>query len=207
MTIRDVLTDDQLNSLYAVVLVANELEHDHSVIRGIVSVPVFPKEAKPESLFFGSINRSILEHENLPEFKVQRELSPGAAMQRAVFNWPSFVTVVSTNVKGWMEPMINDIKENTSWLDGRDIHVVDLAQFVDCQEHQVFEKPFVEEALPPCIRRGPTGSLNRLLRDLEVNTNHITDPVYAVRRARMIKEGVLKALDRELQSSSKTAMS
>ena len=207
MTIRENLTDEQLASLYAVVFVANEIKPTHDVIRGVVAVPVFPEDAQPESLFFGPINQSVLEYENLPSYKVQRELSTGAAMQRAIFNWPTYTTIVSTNVKGWMEPFVNDIKENTTWFDGRDIHVVDLAQFVDCKEHQLRKAEFVENVLPPCIRHGRNGSPTKLLAELEVSTKHINDPIYAVKRARMLKEGVLKAIDRELQSSSKTAMS
>lgn len=207
MTIRNALTEEQLKSLYVVVFVTNEIEHSHELIRGVVSVPVFPTDETPTALFFGQINRSVLEYENLAPFQVQRELSPGAAMQRVVHSWPNFVTIVSTNTHGWMKPLVNDIKENTTWFAGRDIHVSDLAQFVDCKEHQIRAQQFVEDVLPPCVRRGVSGSMYRLLGDLEVNINQFTDSIYAVRRARMLKEGVLVALDRELQSNSKTEMS
>lgn len=206
MTIRDALTEEQLKSLYVVVFVTNEIEHSHELIRGIVHVPVFPVEASPKYLFFGQINQSVLEYENIAPFAVNRELSPGAAFQRLLFEWPDFVTIVSTNTPGWMKPLVNDIKENTTWFVGRDIHVVDLAQFVDCKEHQIRSVQYVEKVLPPCVRKGPSGSLSKLMRELDVDTSEFHDAVYAVKRARMLKAGVLKALDRELQSSSKTEM-
>ena len=207
MTIRNALTEEQLKSLYIVIFVTNAIEPNHELIRGIVHMPVFPDDATPQSIFFGQINQSVLEYENLPPWRVNTELSPGAAMQRAIHGWPEFVTIVATNTQMWMRPIINDIKENTTWFVDRDIHVVDLAQFVDCKEHQIFDRQFVEDVLPPCVWHGRSGSMSKLLSELDVRTGQINDPIYAVKRAKMLKEGVLKALDRELQSNSKTEMS
>ena len=202
MTIRNALTAAQLKSLYVVVFTTNAIEHKADLIRGIVHVPVFPEEAEPKYSFFGQINQSVLEYENLAPFKVQTELSPGAAFQRELFTWPNEVTIVSTNTLSWMKPLVNDIKENTTWFDGREIHVLDLAQLVDCKENQIRESPNIEKVLPPCVRRGPAGSMSKLLRELEVDTSEFNDPIFAVKRARMIKAGVLTALDRDLSENN-----
>jgi len=189
------------DSLYSVVFVTNELTADASVVRGMVFHKVFSEEgAEPSAAFFGDIYADTKAYENLPEHRIDTSISPSTALRQHVRTLPNEITFVSTNVHGWVEPLVQSLNEHFDLFAGRCVDIVDLAQLVDvAHDKQIRRYVDWSKALPPNRRAGPKASLGALAYEQGISRRQYRSPIYAVVRAQMIADTAKAALGREIK--------
>ena len=190
-------------SLYSVVFVTNELTPDASVVRGMVFCKVLSEDDEgPRATFFGDIYADTKAYENLPDHRIDTSISPSTALRQHVRTLPNEVTFVSTNVQGWVEPLVRSLDDHFELFAGRSVDIVDLVQLVDvAHDKQIRHYTDWSKALPPNRRAGPKASLGCLAYEQGISRRQYRSPIYAIVRAQMIADTAKVALSNEIKEA------
>jgi len=189
-----------LDNMFAAVVVANALEPEEDVVRGLVTVNIGTDEL--QEAYFSDINQKTKEFENLPEFKINAELPVGTAVRQFMAPWPTTHTVLfGTNTEQWLRPVFEQLDERFDIFLGRDIEIVDVGRLVSVKYASgIRSGDALWKMLPTNRYQGRSGSLANLAGMANVFRGQFRDSIYAVVRAKMIAEAVRRFLYKELES-------
>lgn len=189
-----------LDNMFAVVVVANALEPEEDVVRGLVTVNIGTDELQES--YFSDINQKTKEFENLPEFKINTELPVGTAVRQFMTPWSTEHTVLfGTNTEQWLRPVFEQLDERFDIFLGRDIEVVDVGRLASVKYASgIRSGDALWKMLPTNRYQGRSGSLTNLAGMVNVFRGQFRDSIYAVVRAKMIAEAVRRFLRKELES-------
>ena len=190
--------DFQLDSLYSLIFVTNEIKHEAEVVRGIVMENIGTHELR--SAYFSDINQAVKEYENIADFRIQDQVNPKAALRNFIYPLPNKLTMVGSNVNMWLKPLLQSLEEYCELFKGREVDVVDLGAFATpTKTLQIHTGSLLSKVLPPSKFNSKTGSLARLCASVDVARADFEEPIYAEARARMIAETVRKNFERYLE--------
>lgn len=184
------------DSIFATIVVTNSISTDPEEIRGLVTMCIGNDELR--STYFADICQSVKEYENLPDFKINTQLSPAAGLRQFVDKMPDHVVLLGTNVDGWMKPLLKGADELYHLFDGRTVDYLDLGQVASIvRAPDVAQGDTFVSLFPQNKYRGRAGSLARLASMVELPV--LRESIGAEKRAHMISEILRKNLERELE--------
>ena len=184
--------------VFATIIVANSISTDPQEIRGIVTLCIGTNELR--SSYFGDICQDVREYENLPEFKVNPNIGVRQGLQQFFDKMPENMTLLGTNVSGWLKPMLNAANEEFGLFKGHSVDFIDLGCFATPQKvTQIHQERDMRRALPQNRYNGRAGSLNRLGELVSVDSRQFKDAIHAERRARALAEILRRNLEREIE--------
>ena len=183
------------DSILATIVVTNSISTNPEEIRGLVVMGV--GDGRTVSTYFSDICQAVREYENLPSFRINRELDVRTGLRQFVDKLPDNLILVGTNVEGWLKPLMKGADELYHLFDGRTVTYVDLGQFFSIDKTtDVTQGPTLDKLLPQNKFRGKSGALGRLASMVDLPP--IRETINAEKRAHMIVEILRKQLEREL---------
>lgn len=189
-----------LDNMFAAVVVANALEPNADVVRGLVTVNIGTDELQES--YFSDINQKTKEYENLPEFKINAELPVGTAVRQFITEWPTeHVVLFGTNTEQWLRPVFEQLDERFEIFLGRDVEIIDVGRLASVKYPSGIRfGDALWKMLPTNRYQGRAGSLANLAGMVGVFRGQFRDSIYAASRAKMIAETVKRFFNKELES-------